>query len=143
MNHTKVLESINIYFNEEISIEILNGLKEFTTTYVDVNECPFLSDDIFNMKLTELLDVFKNSNHIIEGINNNTIEPCNLCKLKPQELNPARYAALKGSSNALPVARIASYSAFNRFNVSVALGDAGSIAAILLIIALSLGKYSA
>ena len=91
MNYTKVLESINIYFNEEISIEILNGLKEFTTTYVDVNECPFLSDDIFNMKLTELLDVFKNSNHIIEGINNNTIEPSNLCKLKPQELNPARY----------------------------------------------------
>jgi DNA-directed RNA polymerase subunit M/transcription elongation factor TFIIS len=94
MNYDKATSDINKYFDEEVSMKILEGIKEFTTIYVNVNECPYISDDIFNSKLSELLHFFEKSEYIIEGINDNTIDPSNLCNMKPHELNPEKYQTI-------------------------------------------------
>ena len=94
MNYDKASKSINKYFDEDMSNEILEGIKEFTTIYVHVNECPYLSDDIFNSKLNELLFFFEKSDYLIEEINNGSITPSILCNMKPHELNPERYQAI-------------------------------------------------
>ena len=94
MNYDKAVESINKYFDEIKSNEILEEIKKFTHIYINVNECPYLGDDIFNSKLNELLFFFEKSDFLIDGINEENILISNLCNMKPHELNPERYQTI-------------------------------------------------
>ena len=94
MNYDKAVESINKYFDEIKSNEILEEIKKFTHIYINLNECPYLGDDIFNSKLNELLFFFEKSDFLIDGINEENILISNLCNMKPHELNPERYQTI-------------------------------------------------
>ena len=84
---------INKFFKNKknISQAILNGIINFAKNYVEIYECNLLLNDIFNSKVTELIEIFKNSTYIIELINDNTITPDSLASMKPHELNPDKY----------------------------------------------------
>ena len=79
---------INVYFNDSITDEIINGIINFTNIYVESNESLFLINDIYDSKVNELLHIFEKSDYIIDLINENEIEPSSLATMKPHEINP-------------------------------------------------------
>ena len=91
INIIKASNEIDNYFDEDTRTKILNSIIDFTTTYVYVNESPFLINEIFNSKVTELLHFFEKSNYIKELINDKVIDPSNIATMKPFELNPESY----------------------------------------------------
>jgi len=84
-------KNINKYFNKKISQEIIDGVVDFTNIYVETNESLFLINDIYNSKISELLNLFKSSDYLKSMIDSKTILPSHLCSLKPYELDPDRY----------------------------------------------------
>ena len=84
-------KNINNHFNKKITQEIIDSIAEFTNTYVEVNESPYLINDIYNSKVSELLNLFDSSDYLKTMIENKTILPSNICLLKPYELDPDRY----------------------------------------------------
>ena len=84
-------QTINTFFDEDITQKILDGIIKFTNSYVDTNEAQFLINDIFNSKVNELVFFFEKSPYIKTLICDNIIEASNLCSLKPYELEPERY----------------------------------------------------
>ena len=85
------IKMINKYFNKDDTKKIIDGIIDFTTTYVEVNESLFLINDIFNSKVSELVHCFQTSDYLKSMIDSKTILPSNLCLLKPYELDPDRY----------------------------------------------------
>jgi len=79
------------YFNKTITQNIIDGIINFTIIYIDCNESLFLINDIYNSKVTELLEIIKSSDYIVTSIKNNLINPKELAIMKPYELNPERY----------------------------------------------------
>jgi hypothetical protein len=84
-------KKFNEIFDNEITQEIMDGLLQFTNLHVDTNESQFLINEVYLMKVDELLHLFNKSDYIIELIVDNIIEPNNLCNMKPHELDPERY----------------------------------------------------
>ena len=82
---------INVYFDNNITDEIINGIINFTNIYVESNESLFLINDIYDSKVNELLYIFEKSDYIIDLINENEIEPSSLATMKPHEINPDKY----------------------------------------------------
>lgn len=78
-------------FDDEITKELVDGLIQFTNLYVETNESPFLINEVYTMKVDELMHLFNKSDYIIDLIVENIIEPNNLCNMKPHELDPERY----------------------------------------------------
>ena len=84
-------KSINAYFDESTTQDIVDNIIKFTQTYVATNESYFLINETYNSKVSELVCLFGNSDYIIDLINDKTIEVSYLCYMKPHELDPERY----------------------------------------------------
>ena len=84
-------KKINIYFDEEKTQDIIDGIINFTKKYVESNESLFLINDIYDSKVNELIHIFEKSDYIVDLINENEIEPSNLAYMKPHEINPEKY----------------------------------------------------
>ena len=84
-------KQINQLLDDDTTKSIIDSIINFTNVYVDINESLFLINDIFRMKASEIYDLLRKSDYIIDLMVEGEIDPSNLCNMKPHELDPERY----------------------------------------------------
>ena len=87
----KSFKQINELLDDDTTKSIINSIIVFTNIYVDVNESAFLINEIFQMKASEIYNLLKKSDYIIDLMVDGEIDPSNLCNMKPHELDPEQY----------------------------------------------------
>lgn len=79
-------------FKEETSKLIEGGIFEFSILYVEENNVPFLIESIYQNKADEIIEIFsKKDSPLIKMIKDKKIDPAEVGKLKPEQLNPDKY----------------------------------------------------
>ena len=73
--------------------EIENGIYEFSKTYSEDNNTPYLIESIYDDKSNQILCILRSDklNWIIESIKSKDFEAKDLAFLKPEELNPEKF----------------------------------------------------
>lgn len=77
--------------------KIEKGIFEFSVNYSEVNNTPFLLENIYKTKFDEILCILTGNNqkYFIQSILNGKIKPYDIAFLKPDELNPDKYEDIK------------------------------------------------
>ena len=88
------LDIFSKYVSKSNSKKILTSLENFTMNYIEINETPWLVEDIFLTKSNELEELFKKNNFLKESIKNKKINPINLCNMLAEELDPEKYESI-------------------------------------------------
>jgi DNA-directed RNA polymerase subunit M/transcription elongation factor TFIIS len=84
-------KKINKIVDKTTTTKIQKGIEEFSNQYAEINDASHLINDIYKMKVDEIIDILSKSDYIINQINTNIIKPDDLCNMKPHELDPERY----------------------------------------------------
>ena len=74
--------------------KILKSLESFTINYTEINETPWLAEDIFLTKSNELVDLLKKNNFLKDNIKKKIIDPENICNMLAEELDPEKYESI-------------------------------------------------
>ena len=79
--------------DEKSIIDIENGIYEFSKTYSEDNNTPYLIESIYDDKSNQILCILRSNKlkWILESIKNKDFEPKKLAFLKPEELNPEKF----------------------------------------------------
>ena len=88
-----ILKRLSKVFSKTISKSIEEGIFEFSEQYSETQGTPFLIEQIYEDKASEILCHFEDkiNNELIEAIKKDKIKPNQVAHLKPQELNPDKY----------------------------------------------------
>jgi transcription elongation factor S-II len=87
----KYINILNKIVTQTISKKIIKSIKKYTLNYAELNEIPFLIEEIFKTKFDELHDLLLKNSYLIDSFKNNYIKPENICNLQPEELDPDTY----------------------------------------------------
>jgi len=93
INEEKSLETIKILnkiVNKEFSKFVEKSILDFTNEYAYINETPFLADDIYDNKLSEITNALSKLPDLIKTED----DAKKIAFLKPEELNPDNYEKL-------------------------------------------------
>lgn len=71
--------------------KIITSMIDYSINYAEMNQIPFLFEDIFKTKFDEIYDLFQKSNYLKDSIKNKTIKPENICDMQPEDLDPETY----------------------------------------------------
>jgi DNA-directed RNA polymerase subunit M/transcription elongation factor TFIIS len=83
---------IKVGFKKKISKLIEGSIFEFSIIYVEENNVPFLIESIYQNKADEIIEILsKKDSPLIKLIKDKKIDPAEIGKLKPTELNPDKY----------------------------------------------------
>ena len=82
---------LNKYIGKTNSKKVINSIVNYTTEYAEINQTPFLVEDIFKTKFDELYELFSKNTYLQTLIKNKEIKPENICNLQPEELDPIIY----------------------------------------------------
>jgi DNA-directed RNA polymerase subunit M/transcription elongation factor TFIIS len=82
---------LNDYIGKTNSKKVINSIVNYTTEYAEINQTPFLVEDIFKTKFDELYELFSKNTYLQTLIKNKEIKPENICNLQPEELDPIIY----------------------------------------------------
>tara|TARA_B110000879_G_C11118181_1_gene490501 strand:+ start:157 stop:636 length:480 start_codon:yes stop_codon:yes gene_type:complete len=86
-----IVKRISKFFKKKIAVKIEKSINIFSIDYANVNETPFLLEQIYNTKAEELLHQFKESKLLINKLNNKEIDYDKIAFLKVEELHPEKY----------------------------------------------------
>ena len=79
-------------FKEKTSKLIEGSIFEFSILYVEENNVPFLIESIYQNKADEIIEILgKKDSPLIKLIKDKKIDPSEIGKLKPEQLNPDKY----------------------------------------------------
>jgi DNA-directed RNA polymerase subunit M/transcription elongation factor TFIIS len=83
----KIIEKKSIA--EDIELSIYN----FSTEYAETNDTPFLIESIYDSKSEEIICQLSDndSQHLVSGLKDKTINALKVAFMKPEELNPEKY----------------------------------------------------
>lgn len=87
----ETITSFTKYINKSNAKKIVDSLILFSADYSNSNNIPFLEEEIFNTKKSDLIALFEKSNILSDMIKCKTIDPSNICNLTPEELDPEKY----------------------------------------------------
>lgn len=90
----KHLEIFSVHISKANAKKILKSLEDFTINYIEINETPWLAEDIFLTKSNELEDLFKKNNFLKDNIKKKKINPENICNMLAEELDPEKYESI-------------------------------------------------
>ena len=77
--------------SENIIKDIEESIYNFSIDYANVNETPYLLEQIYETKVDEILKLVKDNAEFIKKIKSNTLDLKQIAFLKPDELNPDKY----------------------------------------------------
>jgi len=70
---------------------LVKEINNFVDAYVEMNDCDFLRQNIYNDKVSYFTHLFETTD-LANKINEETIEITNLLKMKPEDLEPELYS---------------------------------------------------
>jgi DNA-directed RNA polymerase subunit M/transcription elongation factor TFIIS len=82
---------LNNHTSKTNSKKIINSIINYTLEYAEINQTPFLIEEIFKTKFDELFELFSKNNYIKTLIKNKKIKPENICNIQPEILDPETY----------------------------------------------------
>lgn len=85
------INELQKHITKSNATKIIKSILDYSIEYSDVNEIPFLVEDIFKTKFDEILELFNKSTFLKDSIKNKTIDPTNICNLQPEEIDPDTY----------------------------------------------------
>lgn len=77
---------------DNLADEIEEGIHNFSYDYAENNNTLFLFESIYSDKFEKIKCLLNTSKFIIDSLNEKKINPRELAFLKPEELNPDKYA---------------------------------------------------
>lgn len=77
--------------SENIIKDIEESIYNFSIDYANVNETPYLLEQIYETKVDEILKLVKDNAEFVKKIKSNTLDLKQIAFLKPDELNPDKY----------------------------------------------------
>lgn len=88
-----IVKRLSKVFDNQISIDLEQGILNFSEQYAETQCTPFLLAQIYQDKSDELLNLLENKSNktLINSIKKKKINPIDVASLKPQELNPEKY----------------------------------------------------
>ena len=89
--YTEMKNKLFEYFEDETLERVMEGLVEFTTKYIETNDCSFLINNIFSDKVSEIIETMEMSEYLGNMITGGYVLPEELGYMKPHELCPERY----------------------------------------------------
>lgn len=82
---------LNSHIGKINSKKVISSIINYTTEYAEINQIPFLVQEIFKTKFDELLELFSKNTHLKNLIKNKKVKPEHICELAPEELDPETY----------------------------------------------------
>jgi DNA-directed RNA polymerase subunit M/transcription elongation factor TFIIS len=89
--YTEMKTKLFEYFEDETLERVMEGLVEFTSKYIETNDCSFLINNIFSDKVNEIIETMEMSEYLGNMITGGYVLPEELGYMKPHELCPERY----------------------------------------------------
>lgn len=78
--------------NKKIGKTIEISVYDFSNDYANVNETPYLIEQIYETKATELLELLKNKElELLKLLKDGNIDATKIAFMKPDKLNPEKY----------------------------------------------------
>jgi transcription elongation factor S-II len=89
----KLSKILSKKLNKKSILDIEKGIHEFSISYSNDNNTPYLIEPIYDDKANQMLCILKSDKleWILESINSKDFKPETLPFLKPEELNPEKY----------------------------------------------------
>ena len=84
------ITNLEKYVSKKLAVEIEKGIDDFSKNYADINDTPYLQNEIYKTKLDEILNALSINNTIATNIE----DAYNLAFLQPEELYPNKYDIL-------------------------------------------------
>lgn len=86
-----IIKKIAKFFSKKISKNIELSIYKFSSEYAIDNETPFLLEQIYNTKMEELINQFKESKMLVKKINEGDFNAKDIAFLKVDQLHPEKY----------------------------------------------------
>ena len=84
------ITNLEKYVSKKLAVEIEKGIDDFSKNYADINDTPYLQNEIYKTKLDEILNALSINNTIATNIE----DAYKLAFLQPEELYPNKYDIL-------------------------------------------------
>jgi DNA-directed RNA polymerase subunit M/transcription elongation factor TFIIS len=99
MERDENINKFSTLIHIDIATKIEESIHNFSLDYANKNETLYLLENIYNTKIDEIYNVMTKIPSFINGLLNNTIDPCKVGVMEPDELNPEKYELIKKKKN--------------------------------------------
>ena len=84
------ISSLEKYVSKKLAVQIEKGVDDFSKNYADINDTPYLQNEIYKTKLDEILNALSINNTLVANIE----DAYKLAFLQPEELFPNLFDVL-------------------------------------------------
>lgn len=94
MENTDTLKLLLKKFDKNISNKIESSISKYSKEYAELNNTPYLLEQIYETKSSEIIALISKSDYLISAIKDSTIDPEKIAFMSPEELDPEKYESI-------------------------------------------------
>lgn len=81
-------------FDKNISNKIESSISKYSKEYAELNNTPYLLEQIYETKSSEIIALISKSDYLISAIKDSSIDPGKIAFMSPEELDPEKYESI-------------------------------------------------
>ncbi len=93
-NKLDTLKTLQKKFDKNISNKIESSIFKYSEEYAELNNTPYLLEQIYETKSSEIIALISKSNYLASAIKDSTIDPEKIAFMSPEELDPEKYESI-------------------------------------------------
>ena len=95
-NRDIIISKLEKLIGKKNAKDVENSINDFSKEYATINETPYLLDNIYDTKSSEILDMLQNkqSDFLLKALKGNKIDGTKVAFMKPEELDPEKYDSI-------------------------------------------------
>ena len=93
-NKADTLKLLLKKFDKNISNKIESSISKYSKEYAELNNTPYLLEQIYETKSSEIIALISKSDYLISAIKDSSIDPEKIAFMSPEELDPEKYESI-------------------------------------------------
>lgn len=93
-NKADTLKLLLKKFDKNISNKIESSISKYSKEYAELNNTPYLLEQIYETKSSEIISLISKSDYLISAIKDSSIDPEKIAFMSPEELDPEKYESI-------------------------------------------------
>jgi DNA-directed RNA polymerase subunit M/transcription elongation factor TFIIS len=93
-NKADTLKTLQKNFKKDISEIIEASISKYSKEYAELNNTPYLLEQIYETKSSEIIALISKSKYLINAIKDSSIDPEKIAFMSPEELDPEKYESI-------------------------------------------------
>ena len=93
-NKADTLKTLQKNFKKDISEIIEASISKYSKEYAELNNTPYLLEQIYETKSSEIIAIISKSDYLISAIKDSSIDPEKIAFMSPEELDPEKYESI-------------------------------------------------